>query len=59
MGDQALMQMAGELRDAVGARMVPEEVAVHADLAAAAGAEDRHMETGPLLDRLVARGLQP
>ena len=32
MGDQPLMQMAGQLRDADGARMVPEEVAGHADL---------------------------
>jgi hypothetical protein len=38
MGDQALVQVAGEQRDAVRARVVAEEVAGHADLAAAAGA---------------------
>jgi hypothetical protein len=40
MGDQPLMQMAGELRDAVGPRVVPEEVAGHADLSARAGARN-------------------
>jgi len=58
MGDQPLVQMAGQLRDAVGARMVPEEVAGHADLPATAGAKDRLIEPGPLLDRLLAGGLQ-
>jgi len=54
MGDQALMQMAGQLGYAVGPWMVPEEVAGHADLTAAAGAEDRLIEPGPLLDRFLA-----
>ena len=58
MGDQPLMQMAGQLRDAVRA-WVPEEVAGHADLPAAAGTQDRLIEPGPLLDRLFAGGLQP
>ena len=34
MGDQAMMQMAREQRDAVGAGVVAEEEAGHADLAA-------------------------
>jgi hypothetical protein len=58
MGDQALMQMAGEQRDAVGAGVMPEEVAGHADLAASAGAEHLLIQPGPVLDRLVAGGLQ-
>jgi len=57
MGDQALVQVAGEQRDAVGAWVVAEEVAGHADLAAAAGAEHLLIEPGPILDRLQARGL--
>ena len=56
MGDQALVQVAGEQRDAVSARVMPEEVAGHADLAAAAGAENVLIEPGPVLDRLVAGG---
>jgi hypothetical protein len=36
MGQQALMQLAGEHRDAVQPGVVPEEVAGHADLAAPA-----------------------
>ena len=59
MGDQALVQMAGEQGDAVRARVMPEEVAGHAELAASAGAEHVLIEPGPLLDRLVAGGLQP
>ncbi len=58
MGDQALMQMAGEQRDAVGAGVVPEEVAGQADLTAPAGAEHLLIKPGPVLDRLVAGGLQ-
>jgi len=50
LGDQALMQMAGEQRDALRPRVVPEEVAGHADLAAAAGTEDRLIQPGPGLD---------
>ena len=59
MGDQALMPIAGQLRDAVEPWVMPEEVAGHADLAAAAGAQHRLIEPGPLLDRLFAGGLQP
>jgi len=58
VGDQALVQVAGEQRDAVGAGVVPEEVAGHADLAAAAGTQDRLIEPRPLLNRLLAGGLQ-
>ncbi len=36
MGDEALMQMAGEQRDALRPWVMPEEVAGHADLAATA-----------------------
>ena len=57
VGDQALVQVAGEQRDAVRAGVMPEEVAGHADLAAAAGAEHVLIEPGPVLDRLQARGL--
>jgi len=57
-GDQPLMQVAGEQRDAVGAGVVPEEMAGHADLAAAAGAEHVLIEPGPVLDRIKAGGLQ-
>jgi hypothetical protein len=35
MGDQPLVLMAGQLRNAVGPWVMPEEVAGHADLAAA------------------------
>ena len=35
MGDQALVQLAGEHRDEAHSRVVPEPVAGHADLAAA------------------------
>jgi len=58
VGDQALVQVAGEQRDAVGSRVVAEKMAGHADLAAAAGAEHLLIEPGPVLDRLQAGGLQ-
>jgi len=47
MSDQPRVQMAGEQRDAVGAEVVPEEVAGHAELAAAAGAEHVLVKPGP------------
>ena len=59
VGDQALVQVAGEQRDAVGARVVPEELTGHADLTAAAGAEHRLIEPGPVLDRINAGGFPP
>ena len=58
MGDQTLMQMAGEERDSFGPRVMPEEVAGHSDLAAAAGAEHRLIQPGPVLDLLGAGRLQ-
>ena len=58
MGDQPLVQVAGEQRYAVGAGVVPEEMAGDAGLVAAAGAEQVLIEPGPLLDRLAAGGLQ-
>jgi hypothetical protein len=39
LGDQAVVQMTSEHRDAVSSRVVSESVAGHADLAAAAGAQ--------------------
>ena len=58
MGDQALMQMASEQRDALRPRVMPEEMAGHADLAAAAGAEHRLIQPGPVLDLLLVGRLQ-
>ena len=58
VGDQALVQVAGEQRDAVRAGVMPEEVAGHTDLATAAGAEHVLIEPGPVLDRIHAGGLQ-
>ncbi len=52
MGDQALVQLAGEQGDAVESRLVSEEMAGNAgneDLAAAAGAEHDQIEPGPVL----------
>jgi len=48
MGDQALLQLAGKQRDAVRPRVMPEEVAGHADLAAPAGGEHLLIEPGPV-----------
>ena len=58
MGDQPLMQMAGEQRDALRPRVVAEEMAGHADLATTAGAEYGLIQPGPVLDLVFARGLQ-
>ncbi len=58
VGNQALVQVAGEQRDAVGAGVVAEAVAGHADLAAAGGAEHVLIKPEPVLDLLVAGGLQ-
>jgi len=57
MGDQPLVQVAGQQRDVVGPWVLAEEMAGQADLAAAAGAEQLLIEPGPVLDRLPARGL--
>jgi len=58
MGDQALMQVAGEQRDALRPWVMPEEVAGHADLAAAACPENPLVKPGPVLDLLFAGWLQ-
>jgi len=57
MGDQPLVLLAGEQGDGVGAWVVAEELAGHANLMAAAGAEHLLIQPGPVLDRLVAGGL--
>ena len=57
VGDQALILVAGEQWYALGPWVVAEEVAGHADLAAAAGAEHRLIKPGPVFDLLLAGGL--
>jgi hypothetical protein len=47
LGNQPLVQLTGEQRDALGSGVVPKSVARHADLAAAAGAEHLLIEIGP------------
>lgn len=51
MGDQTLVQLAGEQRDAVHPRVVSEPVAGHADLAAAGFHQLLAVEIRPFLDR--------
>ena len=58
MGDQALVQVAGEQGDAVRAGVVAEQVAGHADLAAATGAEHVLIELGPVFDGVASGGPQ-
>jgi hypothetical protein len=58
VGDQPLVQLAGEHRDAVHARVVPEPVTGHADLAAAGLEQGAFIEIGPVLDLLLAGALQ-
>ena len=60
MGDQALMQLAAEQGDDVGAGVVAEEMEGHEDLdsAAAAGAEHVLFKPGLVLDRINAGGLR-
>ena len=58
MGDQALMKVAGEQRDALGPMVVTEEVAGHADLPAPAGAQHALIQPWPVLDLFLAGGLQ-
>jgi hypothetical protein len=45
MGEQTLVQLAGEQRDAVSPRVVPEPAAGEASLAAAAGSPDTSLNT--------------
>jgi len=62
VGDQPLEQLAGEHGDAVHPGVVPEEMAGHADLAAATGDQNRLIGVGPSVDgdlagsRIAARG---
>ncbi len=51
MVDQSLVELTGEHRDAVDARVMPEPVAGHADLAAAGLEQHVLIEIGPLLNR--------
>lgn len=53
MGQQALVQLAGEKRDAVHPGVVTKPMAGHADLAAVTSKEDLLIEIGPLLDGLL------
>ncbi len=58
MGDQPLVQLAGEQGDAVDAGVVVKPVAGHADLAAAGLEKDSFIEVGTRFDRLRSGGLQ-
>ena len=58
MGNQALVQVAGEQGDAVEAWVVAAEMASHADLAAAAFSQHLLIQLGPVFDLLVAGWLQ-
>ncbi len=50
LGQQSLVQLAGEQRDAVHPGVVAKPVTGHADLAAATGAQQGLIEIGPGLD---------
>ena len=58
MGDQPLIELTGEHRDAVHPGVMPKPVAGHADLAAAGIEQHRLIEVGPLLDRGIKQGGQ-
>ena len=51
LGDEALMELAGEQGDAVHPGVMAEPVAGHADLAAAGRQQNLLVQVGPLLDR--------
>jgi hypothetical protein len=55
MGDQPLVELAGEERDAVGPRVMTKPVAGEANLAAAGGKQHLLIEVGPLLNGRVER----
>jgi hypothetical protein len=62
LGDQALMQLAGEHRDAVHPGVMPEPVAGHADLAAAGLHQQALIEERPVFDwgfKLRRQGRRP
>jgi len=54
LADQALMQLAGERRDAAHPGVMTKPMAGHTDLAAAAGAQHRIVQIGPRLNGLQA-----
>ena len=56
--DQALVQVAGEQRNAIGPRVVAKEMAGHADLVAAAGVEHLLIKPRPVPNRIKPVGLQ-
>ena len=58
MGDQPLIELTGEHRDAIHPGVVPEPIAGHADLAAAGLEQHRLIEVGPFLDRGIKSGFQ-
>ena len=58
VGDQALMQLAGEQRDAADAGLVAEPVAGHADLAAAACSQHPLIEVGPAVAARADAGIR-
>jgi hypothetical protein len=56
MGQQALLQLAGEHRDAVRPGVVAKPMTGHADLAAAARHQHLLIEIGPVLVSVIACG---
>ena len=58
MGDQALVQLTGQHRDAIHLRVVPKPVAGHADLAAAGPEQHVAAEARPVLDGDIGPGDQ-
>ena len=54
LGDQPLVELAGEQGDAVGARMMAKPMAGEADLSTAAGTQHALVEVRPVLNGLVA-----
>ena len=58
VGDQPLIELTGEHRDAVHPGVMPEPVAGHADLAAAGLEQQCLIEVGPLLYRGFKPGIQ-
>jgi hypothetical protein len=58
MGDQPLVQLAGEHLDAVHPGVVPKPMAGHADLATAGFQQHNLIKVGPRLDRGIKPGIQ-
>ena len=59
MGQQALVQLAGQQRNAGHTGVVAEPMTGEADLAAATGHQDLLIEIGPLLDGVLTGSLRP